>query len=544
MKRILILFLLCVSAIMHAQEYQITEIEEIAYAFFNKGPQYIQGVEHTRPTKQIASIQAINRNSTDYMYLVNTENSLGWLILSNEKTYPSIIAYSDSGNLVYDEELLPPAVLCILENHMNAIDSTRNNVSKDNIVNNYFAYQRDTTVVLMENSYWQQSCNNDTSSADLSKVYNKYSPQLFTCKQKCGKEPVGCGPLAMSKIMYYWRWPDYAEIGGVHDTIYYYDWEHIPMSIKNNTEMYLVDAVAHLFRSCGQAAFTTYTCSGSATTIQEIHDAMIDVFHFHSNLVYDWEDVDISSMLVSEIHNGRPVLAQGFKNGNIFKGHSFIVDGYKIDSTELYFHTHMGGGYDCAGNNYFNLTFNGYKDMQSFLIELYPECNFRANNVSLSNTLTIDSLSNRTFYSANNVTLCSNNNSIIVNSGGHLLVKAGNEVHINRGFHAKSGSDVKIRVDELCYDTSSTSSAPQRMASRTSPSNDAGSTDETATYNGVENITNNVILSTSIYTISGQLIQTIAGGQRDVAHLPSGMYILQYRMSDGSVRSEKIANNK
>ena len=246
---------------------------------------------------------------------------------------------------------------------------------------------------------------------------------------------------------------------------------------------------------------------------------------------------------MSEIHNGRPVLAQGFKNGNIFKGHSFIVDGYKIDSTGLYFHTHMGGGYDCAGNNYFNLTFNGYKDMQSFLIELYPECNFRANNVSLSNTLTIDSLSNRTFYSANNVTLCSNNNSIIVNSGGHLLVKAGNEVHINRGFHAKSGSDVKIRVDELCYDTSSTSSAPQRMASRTSPSNDAGSTDETATYNGVENITNNVILSTSIYTISGQLIQTIAGGQRDVAHLPSGMYILQYRMSDGSVRSEKIANN-
>ena len=528
---------------MHAQEYQITEIEEIAYAFFNKGPQYIQGVEHTRPTKQIASIQAINRNSTDYMYLVNTENSLGWLILSNEKTYPSIIAYSDSGNLVYDEELLPPAVLCILENHMNAIDSTRNNVSKDNIVNNYFAYQRDTTVVLMENSYWQQSCNNDTSSADLSKVYNKYSPQLFTCKQKCGKEPVGCGPLAMSKIMYYWRWPDYAEIGGVHDTIYYYDWEHIPMSIKNNTEMYLVDAVAHLFRSCGQAAFTTYTCSGSATTIQEIHDAMIDVFHFHSNLVYDWEDVDISSILVSEIHNGRPVLAQGFKNGNIFKGHSFIVDGYKIDSTGLYFHTHMGGGYDCAGNNYFNLTFNGYKDMQSFLIELYPECNFRANNVSLSNTLTIDSLSNRTFYSANDVTLCSNNNSIIVNSGGHLLVKAGNEVHINRGFHAKSGSDVKIRVDELCYDTSSTSSAPQRMASRTSPSNDTGSTDETATYNGVENITNNAILSSSIYTISGQLIQTIAGGQHDVAHLPSGMYILQYRMSDGSVRSEKIANN-
>ena len=532
---------------MHAQEYQITEIEEIAYAFFNKGPQHIQGVEHTRPTKQIASIQAINRNSTDYMYLVNTENSLGWLILSNEKTYPSIIAYSDSGNLVYDEELLPPAVLCILENHMNAIDSTRNNVSKDNIVNNYFAYQRDTTVVLMENSYWQQSCNNDTSSADLSKVYNKYSPQLFTCKQKCGKEPVGCGPLAMSKIMYYWRWPDYAEISGVHDTIYYYDWEHIPMSIKNNTEMYLVDAVAHLFRSCGQAATTAYTCSGSATAITEIHDAMRDIFHFHSNLVYDWEDVDISSMLVNEIHNGRPVLAQGFKNGNIFKGHSFVVDGYKIDSTGLYFHTHMGGGYDCAENNYFNLTFNGYKDMQSFLIELYPECSFRTNNVSLGNSMVILPSNNRTYYSTNNITICSNNNLINVNSGGHLLVKAGNKIHVKNGFHAKAGSNVHLKIDPLCYTTTTTSaSAPQRVAPRTSsaPTEDTNSTTEEVANNGLKTMTSEVIVSTSIYAVSGQLIQTISDGQHNVAHLPNGMYILQHRMNDGSIKSKKIINNK
>ena len=527
---------------MHAQEYQITEIEEIAYAFFNKGPQYIQGVEHTCPTKQIASIQAINRNSTDYMYLVNTENSLGWLILSNEKTYPSIIAYSDSGNLVYDEELLPPAVLCILENHMNAIDSTRNNVSKDNIVNNYFAYQRDTTVVLMENSYWQQSCNNDTSP-DPTKVYNKYSPQLVTCKQECGKEPVGCGPLAMSKIMYYWRWPDYAEIGGVHDTIYYYDWEHIPMSIKNSTDMYAVNSVAHLFRSCGQAATTAYTCSGSATAITEIHDAMIDVFGYHSNLVYDWENVNVSSMLVHEIHNGRPVLAQGFKNGNIFKGHSFVVDGYKIDSTGLYFHTHIGGGYDHIGNNYFDLTFNGYKHMQSFLIELYPECSFRTNDVSICNPLTIATNANRTYYSTNNVTLCSDNNSITVESGGHLLVKAGNDVRLKAGFHAKAGSDVHIMINDTLCNASQTSS-PQCVAPRTSsaPEEDANSNNEEVINNDLVYVTGEVVVSTSIYTISGQLIQTISGGQHSAAHLPNGLYILQHRMSDGSMRSEKIAN--
>lgn len=63
-------------------------------------------------------------------------------------------------------------------------------------------------------------------------------------------------------------------------------------------------------------------------------------------------------------------------------------------------------------------------------------------------------------------------------------------------------------------------------------------------YYGLETLTSNIILSTSIYTISGQLIQTISGGQHDATHLPNGMYILQHRMSDGSMRSEKIANNK
>ena len=61
---------------------------------------------------------------------------------------------------------------------------------------------------------------------------------------------------------------------------------------------------------------------------------------------------------------------------------------------------------------------------------------------------------------------------------------------------------------------------------------------------GVENIENYVIVSTSIYTVSGQLIQTITGGQHDATHLPNGMYILQHRMSDGSVRSVKITNSK
>ena len=217
------------------------------------------------------------------MYIANTEDSSGWVILSNERAYPTIIAHSDSGSLTYDEELLPPALLCILENHMNAIDSTRNDLENDTIVN--YPHKLATTPTLLyktknliDGDYWKQTCNNDAASTDPDKIYNKFSPHLVTCKADCGNEPVGCGPVAMSKIMRYWQWPDYAVIGGIHDTTYYYDWEHMPIRIDNNTDMYKVDAVAHLFRSCGQAATTAYTCAGSATVASEIHDAMKEVF--------------------------------------------------------------------------------------------------------------------------------------------------------------------------------------------------------------------------------------------------------------------------
>ena len=117
-------------------------------------------------------------------------------------------------------------------------------------------------------------------------------------------------------------------------------------------------------------------------------------------------------------------------------------------------------------------------------------------------------------------------------------------VVLKPGFHAKAGSKLHIKVDTPI--TTLSASAPQRVAPRTSsaPTDDTNTTTEEVVNKGLETITSEVIVSTSIYTISGQLIQTISDGHHDAAHLPNGMYILQHRMSDGSVKSEKIANNK
>ncbi|MBP3586865.1 MAG: hypothetical protein J6J29_05150 [Paludibacteraceae bacterium] len=78
MKRILIILLLCVGSFIHAQEYQLSEIEDIAYTFLVATPQYAPGVDGNPLIREILSIEAISRDSTNYMCIANIENSSGF----------------------------------------------------------------------------------------------------------------------------------------------------------------------------------------------------------------------------------------------------------------------------------------------------------------------------------------------------------------------------------------------------------------------------------------------------------------------------------
>ncbi len=136
---------------------------------------------------------------------------------------------------------------------------------------------------------------------------------------------------------------------------------------------------------------------------------------------------------------------------------------------------------------------------------------------------------------------------VICEAGSEVLLRAMDRIRLKPGFHAQSGSKVHIVTDSWTYTPSDPAiSASQRIVPRSSSASadDTEQTNKVSTTNALENIESNMIQSTAIYTISGQLLQTIEGGQRDAAHLPNGMYILQHRMSDGSMKSEKITNYK
>lgn len=131
---------------------------------------------------------------------------------------------------------------------------------------------------------------------------------------------------------------------------------------------------------------------------------------------------------------------------------------------------------------------------------------------------------------------------VILETGSDVTLRSMDKVVLKPGFHAKSGSKLHVKVDKSTTALSTMHVAPQRLApySSSTPMDDTEPTDEVSTSNDLESIESEMIQSTTIFTISGQLLQTIEGGERDAAHLPNGMYILQHRMSDGGIRSSKI----
>ena len=74
MRRLYLLIIgCCLFTRLSAQEYQLSEIEDIAYSFLAANPQYVNPL-----IREISSIEAISRDTTNYMYIANIVNSSGF----------------------------------------------------------------------------------------------------------------------------------------------------------------------------------------------------------------------------------------------------------------------------------------------------------------------------------------------------------------------------------------------------------------------------------------------------------------------------------
>ncbi len=532
-----------------AQQVSLETAQRVANIFLqNNVSSAMRSASATSTTTSNASvIKPIGKAAqSPVMYAVSQDSV--WVLVSADERVAPILAYSDANAGTFpNEEDMPDGMVALLEWYEQQIEYLRDSTNITTIHEEWKKLDMISLTTVGEDvvsplldkrgqNRWKQSGNNGYSFPDIHHSYNKFCP----IDENGLNTIVGCVGVAMGQLMWYWQWPHVAIVkdDDGHSLIREYNWNIMPGELTNNTSISSVDMVANLLHDAGVSVNMNYGINSSSASPNNIAEALINTFSYYSDeLIHrkNYTSSDWITLLKHNLQQGYPILYGGRDIDN--NGHRFIIDGY--DSSNR-FHINYGWG---GTPTYFTLTtivdtLYEFHLSQSAVLNIhpiYPDC--------MPLEISDNEPWSKYFILQNGGGINIGNKIIASDQVG--IIYSGDYVKLTSGFRAKAGSKIHIAIrDQHCAEA--TSSAPQRIVPRSSSSSadNSDTSDEVATSNALENIESEMIQSTAIYTISGQLLQTIEGGQRDVAHLPSGMYILQYRMSDGSMRSEKIANNK
>ena len=172
---------------------------------------------------------------------------------------------------------------------------------------------------------WGQSFNNtDFELKGESPIYNKFAPsglQSSGCNAT-KRKPIGCASVAMGQLMWYWQFPPQ------------YDWDKMPVYLKNSSTVQEENNIAHLLRDCADEVGVSFMCPGSWTTTNKVEEGM-RAMHFPQSNKRRRGDKDEGEwwpdLIKSQLDNGWPVLYRGDKCDLCTDKHFWVVSGYDTE---------------------------------------------------------------------------------------------------------------------------------------------------------------------------------------------------------------------
>lgn len=303
----------------------------------------------------------------------------GFLMLSAEDAVTPILAYDFENSI--DLEDPAPGVSFFLEFYQQLIlEARRAHVAPNEKVQAAWESLRhpstrgiraEVVVSPLIRSHWNQN-----------KYYNYLCPQDNDAPSGYdGRVPNGCVAIAMSQIIFYYRYPEsgtgshtnYTEYGNFHVN---FAQQHYHYEAMCNQLNYHNNEVAKLIFHCGTAVDMMYGADGSGAYSGDVPGAMSSYFRYSSDAMYAgrhyYSDSTWHSMLKGDLNVGHPIYYSGYSSSG---GHAFLCDGYNSDE---YFHFNFGWGgsgdgyYITEGNDPQLDVVHGYGFGQSAIFNLYP----------------------------------------------------------------------------------------------------------------------------------------------------------------------------
>ena len=302
----------------------------------------------------------------------------GFLIFSAEDAVIPVLAYSFTDDIDLDN-LAPGASMLLsqyrqeiaIARHTNAVPSERVRNAWDELLHPANNVTTEVIVAPLLHSSWNQS-----------KYYNDLCPKDENAPSGYdGKVPNGCVAVAMSQIMYYYRYPESGTGSHTNYTDYGYFYVNFAQQHYNYDAMcdklsFYNNEVAKLIFHCGTAIDMMYGPNGSGAYSHEVPDAMSTYFKYNTDSYYTSKqyhsDASWCGMLKADLEARRPVYYSGYSEEG---GHAFVCDGYNSDN---YFHFNFGWG--GSSNGYYvtqsteidSNVVGGYGFGQSAIFNLHP----------------------------------------------------------------------------------------------------------------------------------------------------------------------------
>ena len=306
--------------------------------------QPLQPVEEIEEFQRVEHDAVEQANKRDEVYIFNDKTNGGYVIVSGDERVPSILGYSERGEI---DNNIPDNMRAWLQEYANQIDYLK----KHSSVNTRTAAIIGPAIspLLGETSWGQQD------------------PFNLFCPEYEGKRTItGCVSTAMAQIMNYYSWPDATtkEIPGYKTEtlelpvssipVSSIDWNNMLPSYNSGSETQIQkEAVARLMLMCGTALNMDYRLDGSSSSLDNVSFALKEYFDYAKNLkVIRQGNYSLNSwnqIIYKELAAGRPVCCSG-ENADE-EGHAFVVDGYDKDD---YFHVNWG--WYGLNNGYFLLS--------------------------------------------------------------------------------------------------------------------------------------------------------------------------------------------
>ena len=348
LKSLMFAMVLSATFTLRANPVDVNTAERIGKKFLENSVNYFSG----KSNMDCSHVYTMyNEQGEPVLYVFNTDNYDGFVIVSAEDCVSPILGYSYENKFNYEN--ISDNLQYILGDYKATIEHVRTNkiAATAEIKAQWQMVKDNGRVTAKGGKSVEPLCQ---TTWDQSALYNDLCPEDPDGPN--GHVYAGCVATAMGQIMKFWNFP--AQGSGSH-TYYpyeygtqmadfantFYNFQAMPLALTEESTEEEIFQVAQLLWHCGISVNMDYSPDGSGAYSSIVPNAIINYFHYDDGATFQLRDetTNWDLLLRNDLNDGMPVYYSGsddYGQG----GHAFVCDGY--DDNNM-FHFNLGwSGYD------------------------------------------------------------------------------------------------------------------------------------------------------------------------------------------------------